>query len=79
MAAAHTTTATTIEKQLFEVAGKMQELEVAAAAADTTGTFSPLLNMAIDAEGGSVTLAITLPATISTVGGVLSFTPSEYL
>lgn len=79
MAAAITTTATTIEKQLFEVAGKMQELEVTAAAADTTGTFEQLMNIAVDAEGGAVTLSITLPATVASVGGVLTFTPSEYL
>lgn len=79
MAAAHTTTATTIEAQIFEVAGKIQELEVAAAAADTTGTFEQLMNIAVDAEGGTVTLAITLPATVASTGGVLTFTPNEYL
>jgi hypothetical protein len=79
MAAAITTTATTIEKQLFEVAGKIQELEVAAAAADTTGEFQPLMTVAVDAEGGAVTITATLPAAISSVGGVLTFTPDEYL
>lgn len=79
MAAAHTTTATTLEAQIFEVAGKMQELEIAAAAADTTGTFEQLMNIAVDAEGGTVTLSITLPATVSSTAGVLTFTPDEYL
>lgn len=79
MAAAHITTATTIEAQLFEIAGKIQQLEVAAAAADTTGTFEQFMNIAVDAEGGSVTLAITLPAVVASTGGVLSFAPSEYL
>lgn len=77
MAAALVTTATTIEKQLFEVAGKMQELEAAAAAADAA--FEQLLTIAIDAEGGSVTITATLPAAVASVGGVLSFTPNEYL
>lgn len=77
MAAALVTTATTIEKQLFEVAGKMQELEAAAAAADEA--FEQLLTIAIDAEGGSVTITATLPAAVASVGGVLSFTPNEYL
>lgn len=79
MAAAHTTTATTIESQIFEVAGKIQQLEVAAAAADTTGTFEQLMNIAVDAEGGTVTLAITLPVTVASTAGVLTFTPNEYL
>lgn len=79
MAAAITTTATSVEKQLFEVAGKMQELEVAATAADTTGEFEQLLTIAIDAEGGTVTITATLPATIASTGGVLSFTPEDYL
>lgn len=77
MAAAITTTATSLEKQLFEVAGKMQELEVAATAANEE--FEQLMNIAIDAEGGSVTLSITLPATIASTGGILTFTPAEYL
>lgn len=77
MAAALVTTATTIEKQLFEVAGKMQELEAAAAAADEA--FEQLLTIAIDAEGGSVTITATLPAAVASVGGVLTFTPNEYL
>lgn len=79
MAAAITTTATTIEAQLFEVAGKMQELEAAAAAADTTGTFEQLLTIATDAEGGSVTVSATLPASVASTAGVLTFTPNEYL
>lgn len=79
MAAAHTTTATTIEAQLFEIAGKIQELEVAAAEADATGTFEQLMNIAVDAEGGSVTMSVTLPATVSSVGGILTFAPNEYL
>lgn len=77
MAAALTTTSTTIEKQLFEVAGKIQELEQAAAEADPA--FVPLLTLALDAEGGTVTVTATLPATIGSAGGVLSFTPDTYL
>lgn len=72
-----TTTATSAEKQLFEVAGALQALEVAAAEADPE--FEPLLTIAIDAEGGSVTVTATLPATITSDAGVLSFTPTDYL
>lgn len=77
MAAPITTTATTAEAQLFEVAGAIQELEIAAANADPA--FEPALTLAIDAEGGTVTVTATLPATISSAGGVLTFTPTAYL
>jgi hypothetical protein len=77
MAAPITTTATSAEKQLFEVAGALQALEVAAAEADPA--FEPALTLAIDAEGGTVTVTATLPAVITSSGGVLSFTPEDYL
>ena len=77
MAAAITTTATSVEKQLFEVAAAIQDLEQAAATADPT--FTPLLTLAIDAEGGTVTVTATLPATVTGTGGTLSFAPQEYL
>lgn len=77
MADALVTTGTTIEKQLFEIAGKMQELETTAAAANSE--FTSLLTLALDAEGGTMTLTATLPATIASTAGVLSFTPDEYL
>lgn len=77
MAAAVTTTATTVEAQLFEVAGAIQDLEQAALAANPD--FESLLTIAADAEGGTVTVTATLPATFTSTGGVLSFTPGEYL
>jgi predicted nucleotidyltransferase len=77
MSAPVTTTATSAEKQLFEVAGTLQAREVAAAEADPA--FEPRLTVAIDAEGGTVTITATLPATITSDGGVLSFTPQDYL
>jgi hypothetical protein len=77
MAAAIVTTATTAEKQLFEVAGAMQELEVTAAIADPA--FTPLVTLAIDAEGQTVTVTATLPAIVTSTGGILSFTPDAYL
>lgn len=77
MAAPVTTTATTAEAQLFEIAGALQAAEVAAAENDPT--FEPALTLAIDAEGGTVTVTATLPATISSAAGVLTFTPTPYL
>jgi hypothetical protein len=77
MAASITTTGTSVEKQLFEVAGAMQALETAAAAADPE--FVPLVTLAIDAEANTVTVTATLPAIVTSTGGVLAFTPDEYL
>ncbi len=77
MAASIVTSATSLEKQLFEVAGAIQSAELAAAQSDPT--FEPALTLAIDAEGGTVTVTATLPAAVTSTGGVLSFTPSEYL
>lgn len=77
MAAPIVTTAASAEAQLFEIAGAIQALEVTAA--ETDPTFEPALTLAIDAEGGTVTVTATLPATISSTAGVLTFTPGEYL
>lgn len=77
MAAAIVTTGTSVEKQLFEVAGAIQELETAAALTDPE--FVANLTLAIDAEANTVTVTATLPATVTSTGGVLSFTPAEYL
>lgn len=77
MAAAIVTTATTLEGQLFEIVGAMQAAEVVKAAADPT--FSPLVTLATDAEGATVSVAATLPATVSSTAGTLSFAPQAYL
>lgn len=77
MAAAMTTTATTIEAQILEVATEMQTQESAAAAADET--FEERVTISPDTEGGTVTISLTLPVTVSGSGGALQFTPSEYL
>lgn len=77
MAAAIVPTATSLEKQLFEVAGALQALEVAQTEVDPT--FESLVTLAIDAEGGTVTVTATLPAVIASAGGVLTFTPENYL
>lgn len=77
MAAAIVTTATTLEGQLFEIVGAMQSQEVTKAAADPN--FSPLVTLATDAEGGTITVAATLPATVASTAGTVSFTPTAYL
>jgi hydroxymethylglutaryl-CoA reductase len=77
MAAAVTTTATTLEAQLVEVAQSIQDAEAAATAADAN--FESLLTIAADPEEGSITITVTLPATVAGSGGNLTFTPTEYL
>lgn len=77
MAAAITTTATTLEGQLMEVAAAMQLAEVAATAADEA--FEQLLTIATDAEGQSITVSVTLPATVSGTAGNITFAPQTYL
>lgn len=77
MAAPVTTTATSAEAQLFEVAGAIQQLELAEA--ETNPEFTPLLTLAIDAEANTVTITATLPATVTSTAGTLAFSPTPYL
>ncbi|NJL48733.1 MAG: hypothetical protein HC929_16195 [Leptolyngbyaceae cyanobacterium SM2_5_2] len=72
-----TTTATKAVAQLFEVAAAIQAAEIAAVAADPT--FEPLLTIATDAEGQTMTVALTVTATVSGTGGQVLFTPVDYL
>ena len=76
MAAAVTTSATTVEGQFLEVARELQGLEAAQSTADL-----PLNNVQIDTdiETGLVTITATLPATLSGTGGALTLTAGEYL
>lgn len=77
MSASIVTTATTLEGQLFEVAAEIQKREATTAAADPT--FSPLLTLSTDAEGGTITVAATVPATVGGTAGTVSFAPTPYL
>lgn len=72
-----TTTATTAVGQLFEVAAAIQAEEVAKAALDPE--FESLLTIAADVEGESITLTVTVPATVAGTGGTLTLTPVDYL
>jgi hypothetical protein len=73
MAAAITTSATTIEAQALEVATAMQLLEAAE---------DPVLNQVTvqpNTEAGTVSIAITLPVALAQTAGVVSYTAQEYL
>jgi hypothetical protein len=73
MAAAITTSATTIEAQALEVAAAMQLLEAAE---------DPVLNRVTvqpNTEAGTVSITITLPVALGQTAGVVSYTAQEYL
>lgn len=72
MAASITTTAADLETQLFEVAGAIQELEVAQSATNRL-TITP------NVEAQTITVSFTCPATFSGTGGNISMSPSTYL
>ncbi|MDV3350744.1 hypothetical protein QGP82_18695 [Leptothoe sp. LEGE 181152] len=76
MAAAMTTSATSIEGQALEVARELQVLEAAQSTADV-----PLNNVQIDTdiESGLVSITMTLPTALSGTGGAFTLSASEYL
>ncbi|MFM2430712.1 MAG: hypothetical protein RLZZ511_1925 [Cyanobacteriota bacterium] len=78
MAAAIVTTATTLEKQLIEVA---QAVENAERAYNVANPNTPVNNVsvALDQEGGAISVSINLPSTVSAAAGVVSMTPDTYL
>lgn len=73
MAAPVTTTATTLEAQLVEVAKALGDAEQALS--------TPVNNLSINLNEGNGTIAIqvTLPATFAQSAGQLTATPTEYI
>jgi DUF4097 and DUF4098 domain-containing protein YvlB len=76
MAAAITTTSTTLEAQLLEIAGNVQVTEAAQSTADVE-----LNNCQIDydLEAGTVSISVILPITVAMNAGKLEMSASEYL
>ncbi len=76
MAAAITTTATTLEGQALEIA-----LAIQAAEATQSTDEIPLNNITItpDTEASTVAVALTLPTTLSGAAGAITYTADEYL
>jgi hypothetical protein len=76
MAASVTTTSSTFEAQLLEIAGNLQVLEAAQSTVD-----AELNNVQIDydLEVGTVAIAAVLPITTSMNAGNLQMTVQEYL
>jgi hypothetical protein len=75
MAAAITTTATTLEGQLLEVAGAMQAAELAV----PEETRPDNVQILPDAESGTITVSVNMEAAFSASGGEISFTAVPYL
>lgn len=75
MAAAITTTATTLEAQLLEVAGALQEGELALPEENRPDN----VQIAPDPESGTVTISATLNVDFSATAGALTFTAVPYL
>lgn len=78
MSAAVATTATSLEAQVLQTATRLQVAELAFNAANPD---TPVNNITItsDAEGQTVTIAVTLPVLIGDTNGMLTATPTEYL
>lgn len=75
MAAAITTTATTLEGQLVEVIRAMEAAEKTVPEA----TRENRVSVGLDVDNGRIAISATLNATISGAGGSISFAPVVYL
>jgi len=75
MAAAHTSTATTLEGQALEIARVLQEAELAIA----EETRPNRVSIVADLEAQEVTLTVTLPISLGGTGGEMSFVAGTYL
>lgn len=75
MAAAITTSATTLEGQLFEVANALQAGELAQPEASRPNRVS----ITCDTENAAIAVTVTLDATMTATGQTLSFVPIAYL
>lgn len=75
MAAAITTTATTLEGQILECVNTANSQESALSDEANRGLF----NVAVDPEGGTITLTATLDATFASNGDKLEATAVSYL
>ncbi|MBE9031605.1 hypothetical protein IQ266_17875 [filamentous cyanobacterium LEGE 11480] len=78
MAAPITTTATTLEAQLFEVAQALEEAERAYNLANPNTPVNGI-SVALDPEAGSMSLTATVAATSSGTAGTISLTPDVYI
>ena len=73
MAAAITTTASTLEGQALEILTAMQEAEAAVTDGENR------VDIGVDIEAGQVDLSVSLPATLTSSGGAMTVAAAEYL
>ena len=78
MAAAITTTATTLEAQVFEV---LQALDTAERAYNIANPNTPVnaVSVALDPENGLMSATLNLTATVTGTAGTIALAPTAYL
>jgi hypothetical protein len=74
-----TSTATTLEKQVIEVAQALEAAERTYNALPSTLNQVNNVSVALDQEGRTISVTISLPATVTATAGVVSMTPDAYL
>lgn len=79
MAAAITTTATTLEGQLIEVAQAIETRERAYNTANPTLAQAQSVSLALDPENAVISVSVNMAATVSGTGGSVSMAPTAYL
>ena len=79
MATAITTTATTLEGQLIEVAQAIETKERAYNALPTTTVPVGSVSLSLDPENAVISVSVNMAATVSGTGGAVSMSPTAYL
>lgn len=79
MAAAITTTATTLEGQFIEVAQAIEVKERAYNLANPTLAQAQSVSLSLDPENASISVSATMAATVGGTGGAVSMAPTAYL
>jgi hypothetical protein len=79
MAAAITTTATTLEGQFIEVAQAIEVKERAYNLANPTLAQAQSVSLSLDPENASISVSATMAATVGGTGGQVSMSPTAYL
>ena len=75
MSKAISTKATTLSGQVVEVCNALQQAELAVAQENRPEN----INITSDSEEGTITIAATIPATLTGTGGIFSLTPVDYV
>lgn len=76
MAAAITTSSSTLEGQLLEVAIAMQQAEIGASTADVT---LDNVQVSFDTDAGEAAITATLPVTLNLTSGAPNFSANAYV